>query len=150
MKILRRFWRLGFPSGLELFLNVAAFNLFLLMFQSYSITEAASAAVVFNWDILAFIPMIGMNVGIISLVGRFVGTSDMARVNEAMTAAFVVALSYAAMLAVVYSTLRSPPLVEIFAPPKGDFSAIRRMFQPSRCTLYRRPRDVKRWPSSSA
>ena len=28
MKILRRFWRLGFPSGLELFLNVAAFNLF--------------------------------------------------------------------------------------------------------------------------
>ena len=39
MGILRRFWRLGFPSGLELFLNVAAFNLFLLMFQSYGVTE---------------------------------------------------------------------------------------------------------------
>ena len=42
LKILRRYWRLGFPSGLEMFLNVAAFNLFLLMFQSYGVAEGAS------------------------------------------------------------------------------------------------------------
>jgi MATE family multidrug resistance protein len=126
MKILRRFWRLGFPSGLEMFLNVAAFNLFLLMFQSYGIAEGAAAAIVFNWDILSFIPMIGLNVGIISLIGRFVGARDMARVNEVITAAFVVALSYAVLLAVIYSTLRYP-LVEVFAPPSGDFTAIREL-----------------------
>jgi len=124
VNILRRFWRLGFPSGLELFLNVAAFNLFLLMFQSYGVAEGAAAAVVFNWDILAFVPMIGLNVGVISLIGRFVGARDMARVNEVMTAAFAVALTYAAMLAIVYSTFRYP-LVEVFAPPSGDFTAIR-------------------------
>ena len=55
--ILRRFLRLGFPSGLELFLNVAAFNLFLLMFQGYGIVEGASAAIVFNWDMLSFVPI---------------------------------------------------------------------------------------------
>ena len=126
VKILRRFWRLGFPSGLELFLNVAAFNLFLLMFQSYGIAEGASAAIVFNWDILSFIPMIGLSVGIISMIGRFVGARDMARVNEVMTAAFAVALAYSALLAIVYSTFRYP-LVEVFAPPSGDFSAIREM-----------------------
>jgi MATE family multidrug resistance protein len=126
IKILRRFWRLGFPSGLELFLNVAAFNLFLLMFQSYGVTEGAAAAVVFNWDILSFIPMIGLNVGVISLIGRFVGARDMARVDEVMTAAFVVALAYGAMLAIIYSTFRYP-LVEVFAPPSGDFSAIREL-----------------------
>ena len=32
--ILKRYLKLGFPSGLELFLNVAAFNLFLLMLLS--------------------------------------------------------------------------------------------------------------------
>jgi MATE family multidrug resistance protein len=126
VKILRRFWRLGFPSGLELFLNVAAFNLFLLMFQSYGIAEGASAAIVFNWDILSFIPMIGLSVGIISMIGRFVGARDMARVNQVMTAAFAVALTYSAVLAIIYSTLRYP-LVEVFAPPSGDFSAIREM-----------------------
>jgi MATE family multidrug resistance protein len=126
VKILRRFWRLGFPSGLELFLNVAAFNLFLLMFQSYGITAGAAAAVVFNWDILAFIPMIGLNVGVISMVGRFVGARDMARVDEVMTAAFFVALTYAATLAIVYSLFRYP-LVEVFAPPSGDFTVIREL-----------------------
>lgn len=125
-RILRRFWRLGFPSGLELFLNVAAFNLFLLMFQSYGVTEGASAAIVFNWDLLSFVPMIGLSVGVISLIGRFVGARDMARVNEVMTAAFGVALSYAAILAVIYISFRFA-LVEVFAPPSGDFSAIRQL-----------------------
>ena len=126
VKILRRYWRLGFPSGLELFLNVAAFNLFLLMFQSYGVAEGAGAAIVFNWDILSFVPMIGLNVGVISLIGRFVGARDMARTNEVMTAAFALALVYSAVLAVVYSTFRYP-LVEVFAPPSGDFTAIREL-----------------------
>ena len=126
VKILRRFWRLGFPSGLELFLNIAAFNLFLLMFQSYGVAEGASAAVVFNWDILSFIPMIGLNVGLISLIGRFVGARDMDRTNEVITAAFAVSLAYSAVLAFTYIVFRYP-LVEVFAPPTGDFSAIREL-----------------------
>ena len=126
LRILRRYWRLGFPSGLEMFLNVAAFNLFLLMFQSYGITEGAAAAIVFNWDILSFIPMIGLNLGVISLVGRFVGARNMERVNEVMSAAFLLGLSYSAVLAVLYISLRYP-LVEVFAPPSGDFSAIREL-----------------------
>ena len=124
LKIMKRFWRLGFPSGLELFLNVAAFNLFLLMFQGYGVAESAAAAIVFNWDILSFIPMIGLHVGIISLIGRFVGARDMRRVDEVITAAFVVALAYSAILAVIYSVWRYP-LIDVFAPPAGDFSAIR-------------------------
>ena len=123
-KILRRYWRLGFPSGLEMFLNVAAFNLFLLMFQSYGVAEGASAAIVFNWDVLSFIPMIGLHVAVISLIGRFVGARDMARTNEVITAAFTLALTYSALLAIVYSSLRFP-LVDVFELPGGDFTAIR-------------------------
>ncbi len=125
-RILKRFWRLGFPSGLEQFLNVAAFNLFLLMFQSYGIAESAAAAIVFNWDILSFVPMIGLHVGVISLIGRFVGARDMARANEVMTASFIVGLAYSAGRAVLYITFRYP-LVEVFAPPTGDFSEIREL-----------------------
>ncbi len=126
MKILRRFWRLGFPSGLEMFLNVAAFNLFLLMFQSYGVAEGAAAAIVFNWDILSFVPMIGLNVGVISLIGRFVGARDMTRANEVMAAGFAAGLAYSAVLAALYITFRYP-LVEVFAPPSGDFTAIREL-----------------------
>ena len=122
--VLRRFWRLGFPSGLELFLNVAAFNLFLLMFQGYGVVEGASAAIVFNWDLLSFVPMIGLNIGVISLIGRFVGANDMARTDEVMSAAFFLGIFYSAILAILYISFRFP-LVEVFSPPEGDFSEIR-------------------------
>ena len=122
--VLRRFWRLGFPSGLELFLNVAAFNLFLLMFQGYGVVEGASAAIVFNWDLLSFVPMIGLNIGVISLIGRFVGANDMARTDEVMSAAFFLGIFYSAILAILYISFRFP-LVEIFSPPEGNFSDIR-------------------------
>ena len=126
MGILKRFLRLGFPSGVELFLNVAAFNLFLLMFQSYGVVQGAAAAIVFNWDLLSFVPLIGLNIGMISLIGRFVGARDLQRADEVVAAGFVIGLTYSAVLACLYITFRFP-LVEIFAPPKGDFTEIRNL-----------------------
>lgn len=124
--ILRRYLRLGFPSGFELFLNVAAFNLFLLMFQSYGVVQGASAAIVFNWDIVSFIPMIGLNIGVISLIGRSVGAGDMTRANEVISAGFLLGLSYSGFLAVMFIVFRQP-MVEVFAPPDGDFTDIREL-----------------------
>jgi multidrug resistance protein, MATE family len=122
--VMRRYLRLGLPSGVELFLNVAAFNLFLLMFQSYGITEGAAAAIVFNWDILSFVPMLGLNIGIVSLIGHSVGARSMEKTNEVISAGFVIAISYSFLLALLYIFFRYP-LVDVFAPPQGDFSEIR-------------------------
>lgn len=121
--ILNRFIRLGFPSGIEMFLNVAAFNLFLLMFQSYGVAEAASAAIVFNWDIMSFVPMIGLNVAVISLVGRFIGADDMSGLREVMKTAFTMGLGYSAILAVLFMVLRAP-LVDVFVEPGPDYAEI--------------------------
>lgn len=121
--IMRRYIKLGLPSGLEMFLNVAAFNLFLLMFQSYGIAEAAAATIVFNWDILAFVPMLGLNIGVISLIGRFVGANDMARTNQVIASGFLVSLGYTGILAIIFVVYRIP-LVEIFISPGKDYQAI--------------------------
>ena len=121
--ILNRFVRLGFPSGIEMFLNVAAFNLFLLMFQSYGVAEAASAAIVFNWDIVSFVPMIGLNVAIISLVGRFIGAENMSGLREVIKAGFVMGLGYSALLAVIFLIFRAP-LVGIFVEAGPDVARI--------------------------
>ena len=121
--ILIRFVRLGFPSGIEMFLNVAAFNLFLLMFQSYGVAEAASAAIVFNWDILSFVPMIGLNVAIISLVGRFIGAEDMSGLREVIKAGFTMGLVYSAVLAILFMIFRAA-MVDLFVEPGPEFEAI--------------------------
>jgi MATE family multidrug resistance protein len=111
--ILGRYLRLGVPSGVEMFLNVAAFNLFLLMYQSYGVVEAASAAIVFNWDILSFVPMIGLNVAIISMVGRFVGQGNLDRMQEVIRSGFLIGLGFSSVLAILFVVLREP-LVAIF------------------------------------
>jgi MATE family multidrug resistance protein len=111
--ITSRYLRLGFPSGLEMFLNVAAFNLFLLMFQSYGIPEAASATIVFNWDILSFVPLLGLNIAVMSMIGRFVGASDMHKANEVTTAGYILGIGYSLFLALIFLVFRDL-LVEIF------------------------------------
>lgn len=124
--IMRRFLRLGLPSGVEMFLNVAAFNLFLLMFQSYGVSQGAAAAIVFNWDMLSYIPMVGLNLGMLSMIGRFVGANDLQRANQVISSGFIIGLLYSGVLALLFVTLRYP-MVDIFTPPVGDFREIREL-----------------------
>ena len=121
--IMRRYLRLGLPSGLENFMNTASFNLFLLLFQSYGIVEGAAMAIVFNWDMLSFIPMVGLNIGVMSLIGRFVGAGDMDRANEVIASGFLVALGYSGALAVIFLVFRTS-LVAVFDNGADDFAAI--------------------------
>ena len=121
--IMRRYVRLGFPSGLEMFMNVATFSLFLLLFQSFGVTYGAAAAIVFNWDMVSFIPIIGLNIGVISLIGRYVGANDMSRANGVMTAGFALALGYSAVLAVTFVIFRID-LLNVFSSSGVDFAPI--------------------------
>lgn len=122
--ITRRYLRLGTPSGLENFMNTATFNLFLLMFQSYGVVQGAAMAIVFNWDMLSFIPMIGLNIGVMSLIGRFVGASDMARANQVISSGFILAFSYSGVLVILFLAFRME-LVDVFRTPDAEFEAIR-------------------------
>ncbi len=124
--ITRRYLRLGFPSGMEVFLNVAAFNMFLLMFQSYGIPEAASATIVFNWDILSFVPLLGLNIALMSLIGRAVGARDMRMASAITTSGYVLGLGYSVILATVYLLFRNG-LVEMFIFQEQDAAAIREL-----------------------
>lgn len=114
--ITRRYLRLGFPSGFELFLNIAAFNLFVLLFQSYGIAPGTAVAIVFNWDIVSFIPLMGLNIGVISMIGRFVGANDMERADQVIFSGFLLGLGYSLALGVSYIIFRSA-LVEVFIIP---------------------------------
>ncbi len=122
--IIRRYLRLGFPSGVEMFLNVAAFNLFLLMFQGYGIAEAASATIVFNWDILSFVPLVGLSIAVMSLIGNAVGSGDMSRATAITTAGYMLGLGYSLILAITYVSFRNP-LVEMFIFQDTEADAIR-------------------------
>jgi len=123
LRILRRYVRLGFPAGIEVFLNVAAFNVFLLMFQSYGVVEAASAAIVFNWDIVSYVPMIGLNVALVSLVGRYVGEGNSSKLHQVIKSGFLLGMGYSFILSLVFVFHRQA-LVELFLVGSSDDAAI--------------------------
>ncbi len=122
--IMRRYLRLGMPSGLESFMNIATFNLFLLLFQSYGVVQGAAMAIVFNWDFLSFIPMIGLNIGVMSLIGRFVGAGNMDRANQVIASGFIVAISYSGLLAILFLVFRVQ-LVDVFDTNEASFAEVR-------------------------
>jgi MATE family multidrug resistance protein len=121
--ILRRYVRLGLPSALEVLVALGTFNVFLLLFQSYGIAAGAAMAIVFNWDMLSFVPLMGLNIAIMSLSGRSVGAGDMSRVNAVIKAGLLIAVSYAGFMAVLFITQREA-LLGVFATPGEDFSEV--------------------------
>ena len=119
--MLRLLLRYGTPSGLEFFLNMAAFSTFMMLMQSYGPTVAAAVTITFNWDLMAFIPMIGVNIATMSLVGRFLGAGDPATAERAAYAGLKAAYAYAGTLTVLFLVVPGA-LVAVFAGDAGNVS----------------------------
>jgi multidrug resistance protein, MATE family len=119
MKTLARF---GLPAGLEMFLNTFAFTLFIQLMHSYGPTVAGAVTIAFNWDIVAFIPMLGLSFAVTALVGQYVGARDPQNGQRATFVALRVALVYSGSMAVLFLTA-TPALVGLFAQGFGAAAA---------------------------
>lgn len=75
---------------------------------------------------LSYMPMVGLNIAVPSMIGRSVGAGDLARANEVIGAAFLIGIFYSGVLALLYVPFRYP-LVDSFAPPVGEFGEIREL-----------------------
>jgi MATE family multidrug resistance protein len=71
--IFRQLVRFGLPAGLETFVNVGGFTFFTMVMYSYSPDVAAATTIVLNWDMVSFLPLLGISQGASSLVGRYLG-----------------------------------------------------------------------------
>ena len=81
-----RLWRFGSSTGMELLLNILAFNALVLTFHSHGLVTATAATIVLNWDMVSFVPLIGIEIGVTSLVGRAMGAGDPATAHRAAMA----------------------------------------------------------------
>ena len=124
---MRTLVRFGAPAGVEMLLNVAAFNLFVQFMYSYGTGAAAAVTIAFNRDIVAFIPMLGMSFATTSLVGQFVGARDFAQARRAAYLSLRVAWVYSGTMVVVFLAAAGA-LVRTFASGfPGDAAEISRL-----------------------
>lgn len=110
----------GFPFGIELFLNIAAFNLAMQQFHTYGLDFAAAVSIVMNWELVAFLPMIGLSFATTSMVGRKMGAKKSEDAEEVVYAALRFAFYYCLSIAIVFF-LFSKQLSAIFCSSNENF-----------------------------
>ena len=93
-ELMLKLLRFGSPSGLEFLLNLMAFNLMVLTFHPYGLAAATAMTITFNWDLVSFIPLVGVGIGVTSLVGRYMGAGEPDTAHRAAMSGVKVATAY--------------------------------------------------------
>lgn len=68
-----RLIRYGLPSGLQFGVDVGAFSLFIFLVGTIGKDQLAATNLAFNLNALAFIPMMGFGIAVMTLVGKRIG-----------------------------------------------------------------------------
>ncbi len=122
--IFKKLLRFGIPAGIEMFLGVTAFNLFVQFMHSYGTDVAAAVTIAFNWDIVAFIPMIGMGHATTAIVGQNIGAENYGEAKKSTYTALKVAWVYSFSMVFLF-VFGSRVLVGAFASGfEGDTDSI--------------------------
>ena len=112
----------GIPSGVEMFLNMSAFQMLILMFHALGSESATASSVMFNWDMVAYVPLMGLEVASTSLVGRYVGAKDGAAASRSTYSGLKLGWGYSLVMGIFFVFLPGV-LTDIFRPDMAEASS---------------------------
>lgn len=110
-----KLFRYGSPTGIEMFLNILAFNSIVMMFHSLGPAAATAATIVFNWDFVSFVPLIGIEIGVMSLVGKYMGGRQPGIAHRAVMSGLRIGMFYSCVILVFFAGFPEM-LVSVFRP----------------------------------
>lgn len=117
--VMKKLIRFGYPAGLEMFINIFAFNTMIMLFHAEGLVTATAATIMFNWDLVSFVPLIGIQIGVTSLVGRYMGAGHPDIAHKSTMAGLKIGWIYSTIIFILF-TFFPDFLVDIFKP--GEFN----------------------------
>ena len=72
-ELVGRLLRYGLPTGLQMAVELSAFSVFLFLVGRLGTAELAATNLAFNINMLSFIPMMGVGMAVMTLVGKRIG-----------------------------------------------------------------------------
>lgn len=103
--LLARLLKFGLPSGLQLFIDVAGFTVFMLFIGMIGEAELAATNIAFSLNTLAFIPVLGIGIAVSTLVGQRIGEGRPDLAEASTWRAFSLGGAYMLMFGAVYLLL---------------------------------------------
>lgn len=117
--VMRKLLYFGYPAGLELFLNFLAFSTMIALFHSQGNVVATASTIMFNWDLVSFIPLLGIEIAVTSLVGRYMGAGDPDTAHLAAMSGIKTGIFYSVVILAMF-LLIPEALVMVFRPEISD------------------------------
>ncbi len=102
----RLFWRLirfGLPNGVQFFLDVAGFTVFVLLIGRLGTDSLAATNIAFNINTVAFMPMIGLGIAVSVLVGQYLGKNNTKLAVRAVYSGLQITILYVGVIALLYA-----------------------------------------------
>lgn len=114
-KIMKKLLYYGYPAGLEMFLNFLAFSAMISLFHGRGEVAATASTIMFNWDLVSFIPLLGIEIAVTSLVGRYMGAGRPQVAHRAALSAIKTGLFYSVVILALFVAIPET-LTRTFAP----------------------------------
>jgi MATE family multidrug resistance protein len=121
--LLWRLLRYGLPSGLSVSLEVLAFALFLIIVGRLGTDALAATTIAFTLNSLIFMPMLGLGLGVSSLVGRYLGARRPELAERTTWSAFWMSLAYMGACGLGF-VLAPGPMLAPFGESGAGFAAV--------------------------
>jgi MATE family multidrug resistance protein len=117
--------RYGLPTGLDAFLATIAFNLAIVLFHGYGADAAAAVTIVMNWDLIAFFPLMGVQVAVTTLVSQNLGAGNLKAAERSAYSGCKLNVFYSLFIMALFLLLPRL-LVSIFTPESEglDYSLV--------------------------
>jgi multidrug resistance protein, MATE family len=100
--VMRKLLYFGYPAGLELFLNFLGFTVIIFMFHSRGDEVATATTIMFSWDMATFIPLLGIEIAVTSLVGRYMGAGDPETAHRAAMSGIKTGIFYSVVVLILF------------------------------------------------
>ena len=115
--LFRRLMRFGLPNGLQVFLEVLSFSLFILLVGRLGEIPLAATNLAFNINTLTFLPMLGLGIAVSTLVGRYLGQNRAELAERSTYSALYLSLGYVCAMASLYVVIP-----ELLLRPFGSYA----------------------------
>jgi MATE family multidrug resistance protein len=126
--LFKKLLRYGVPAGMQFFLEIGCFTVFVLLVGRLGEVELAVTNIALTIDMLAFMPVIGVSIATSTLVGQSMGRKEPEIAEKTTHSALVLTLIYMGTLAAIFVVFPDQ-LLSIFKPKGsefGDFPAMLR------------------------
>ncbi|MFN4227577.1 MAG: MATE family efflux transporter [Candidatus Ratteibacteria bacterium] len=125
-EIFKRLVKYGVPNGIQFFLDISVWSIFLLIIGRQGVIPLSSSNIAFNINTIAFMPMIGIGTGVSIIIGQYIGKGK-PEIGEKITyIGFWITFIYMCLIALSY--LIFPDFYIKFFKPKvhtADFNEVR-------------------------